>query len=155
PAVVSTSALAPGLRPAGLTWRLLTPRGPRMGLRLVPCDTPGSERRMAAWAARSGAAVLLLTGTTLPGSPYGPVAAVWISGRLRPELGTAATDEPASGWTPWPRDTSAAATALFVQELLSGVRPTPEPLRRLAALVERSARAAITPQRADTPVSCL
>lgn len=155
PAVVSTSALAPGLRPAGLTWRLLAPRGPRLGLRVVPCDTPGSERSTAAWAAHSGAAVLLLAGATPTGSRHCPRAEVWIGGRLRPELGIPATDEPASGWTPLPRDTGAAASALFVQELLSGVRPTPEPLRRLAWLVERAARAALTEHCANTPVSCL
>jgi hypothetical protein len=44
---------------------------------------------------------------------------------------------------------------MFVQELLSGVRPTPQPLRRLAGLVERTARATVTPSYVHAPVSCL
>jgi hypothetical protein len=155
PAVVATSALAAGLRPAGMGWQLMAPQSPRPCLRVVPCDAPGSARDAAAWAARSGAAVLLLVGEPMTDPHHGPRAEVWIGGRFRADLATPATDESPAGWTPLPHDTGAAATALFVQELLSGVRPTPQPLRRLAWLVERTAWATVTPSDAHVPVSCL
>jgi hypothetical protein len=155
PAVVASSALGPRPRPTGVGWQLLAPQGPRPCLRVVPCDAPGGARSAAAWAARSGAAVLLLVGSPITDPHLGPRAEVWIDGQFRADLAAPATDESPAGWTPLPLDTGAAATALFVQELLSGVRPTPQPLRRLAWLVERTALATVTPACAHAPVSCL
>jgi hypothetical protein len=155
PAVVASSALAAGLLPTGMGWQFMAPQGPRPCLRVVPCDAPGGARSAAAWAARSGAAVLLLVGAPITDPHHGPRAEVWIGGQFRADLAAPATDESPAGWTPLPHDTGAAATALFVQELLSGVRPTPQPLRRLAWLVERAALATVTPTDAHAPVSCL
>jgi hypothetical protein len=155
PAVVATSALAPRPRPTDMGWQLMAPQGPRPCLRVVPCDAAGGARSAAAWAARSGAAVLLLVGAPITDPHHGPRAEVWMGGQLRTDLAAPATDESPAKWTPLPHDTGAAATALFVQELLSGVRPTPQPLRRLAWLVERAAWATVTPTCARAPVSCL
>ena len=66
PAVVASSALAPRSRPMGMEWKLMAPQGLRPCLRVVPCDAPGDARSAAAWAARSGAAVLLLVGAPIP-----------------------------------------------------------------------------------------
>jgi len=155
PAVVASSALAAGLGPTGMGWQFMVPQGPRPCLRVVPCDAPGSARSAAAWAAHSGAAALLLVGEPITDQHHGPRSEVWIGGRLRADLAAPASDESPAGWTPLPHDTGAAATALFVQELLSGVRPTPQPLRRLAWLVERAAVATVTQTDAHAPVSCL
>ncbi|MCA3240996.1 MAG: hypothetical protein ING89_06840 [Rubrivivax sp.] len=155
PAVVATSALAAGRLPAGVQWQLMAPQGLRPCLRVLPCNAPGSARSAADWAARSGAAVLLLVGAPITDPHHGPQAEVWIGGQFRADLAAPAPDESPAGWTPLPHDTGAAATALFVQELLSGVRPTPQPLRRLAGLVERTAWATVTPSDAHAPVSCL
>jgi hypothetical protein len=155
PAVVASSALAPHPRPAGMGWKLMAPSGPRPCLRVVPCDAPGDARSAAAWAARSGAAVLLLVGAPITDPHHGPRAEVWIGGQFRADMAALAADESPARWTPLPHDTGAAVTALFVQELLSGVRPTPQPLRELAWLVERAAWVTVTKAHARAPVSCL
>jgi hypothetical protein len=69
PAVVATSALAAGRLPVGMQWQFMAPQGQRPCLRVLPCNAPGSARSAADWAARSGAAVLLLVGATFPPPP--------------------------------------------------------------------------------------
>ncbi len=155
PAVVASAALAQGHWPPSPGWQLMAPQGPRPCLRVVPCHAAGGARSAAAWAARSGAAVLLLVGAPITDPRHSPRAEVWIGGHFRADLAAPAPDESPAGWTPLPHNTGAAATALFVQELLSGVRPTPQPLRQLAWLVERAAMATVTTTDANTPVSCL
>lgn len=109
---------------------------------MLPCQAPANEAHAVAWAARSGSAALLLAGMPLADPRHCPRVEVWLGGRHRPDLGTAAADEPPARWAPLPSGRGAAATALYVQELLSGERPMPGPWDHLARLVDRAIDAA-------------
>ena len=50
-------------------------------------------------------------------------------------VGLGLSPEPMERWAAGARGSGAAAAAVFVQDVLSGARPLPEPLRRLAACV--------------------
>ncbi len=130
PAVVATGLIAP---PEGAaSWPLATPRGPRQVLHVVPCDDLAAEQQASAWAAHGGAAALLLAGPFGIDAHHGPRIDVWFDGCRQPLLGSAATDEPPAHRAPLPRDSSAAAAAVFAQQVLSGERPAPGPMLALA-----------------------
>jgi anthranilate phosphoribosyltransferase len=107
-------------------------------LRLVNHTHPEFGALMAQWAATGEADAMLLRGTE--GEPVAdprrlPRIDTWIGGRLVPAASAPAQDG-ALADLPWlPADTSAAGTALYVQEVLSGMRPAPLPLQRQLALV--------------------
>jgi hypothetical protein len=59
----------------------------------------------------------------------------WMAGLMRPELSSAAQEGVLSEMPLLPRATDAASTAVYVQEILSGMRPAPGPLTRQAGLI--------------------
>lgn len=130
PAVVATGRITPAGGSAA--WPLATPRGPRQVLHVVRCDTPATEQQAAAWAAEGGAAAMLLAGPFGVDAHHGPRVEVWLDGHRHPSLGSAAADEPPAQRAPMPRDGSAAAAAVFAQQVLSGERPVPGPVQALA-----------------------
>lgn len=151
PAFVPTRVLSPplqalldlrqqiGLRGPGHTVaKMLNPVQGAAALRVVNHTHPEFGALMAQWAESSGADALLLRGTE--GEPVAdprrqPKLDMWIGGRQRPDL-SAAAHEGVLAELPWlPRETDAAATAVFVQEVLSGMRPVPQPLARQASLI--------------------
>jgi anthranilate phosphoribosyltransferase len=128
-----------GLRGPGHTVaKMLNPVQGAPSLRVVNHTHPEFGALMAQWAETSGADALLLRGTE--GEPVAdprrqPKLDMWLAGRQRPELSAPAHDGVLAE-LPWlPRETDAAATAVFVQEVVSGMRPVPQPLARQAALM--------------------
>jgi anthranilate phosphoribosyltransferase len=151
PAFVPTRVLSPplqalldlrqqiGLRGPGHTVaKMLNPVQGAAALRVVNHTHPEFGALMAQWAETSAVDALLLRGTE--GEPVAdprrhPKLDTWIDGRQRPDLSGPA-HEGVLAELPWlPRETDAAATAVFVQEVLSGMRPVPQPLARQAALI--------------------
>jgi len=151
PAFVPTRVLCPplqslldlrqatGLRGPGHTVaKMLNPVVGAPALRVVNHTHPEFGKLMAEWAAHDGADALLLRGTE--GEPVAdprrqPRMDVWLAGQARADLSLPA-QEGVLTELPWlPRDTDAASTAVYVQEVLSGMRPLPAPLARQAALI--------------------
>jgi anthranilate phosphoribosyltransferase len=128
-----------GLRGPGHTVaKMLNPVQGAPALRVVNHTHPEFGALMGRWADTSAADALLLRGTE--GEPVAdprrhPRLDMWLAGRQRPDLSGPA-HEGVLAELPWlPRETDAAATALFVQEVLSGMRPMPQPLARQSALI--------------------
>jgi anthranilate phosphoribosyltransferase len=168
PAFVPTSVLCPslqglldlrrlvGLRGPGHTVaKMLNPVHGAPALRLVNHTHPEFGALMAAWAQREAIDAVLLRGTE--GEPVAdprrqPRIDTWLGGVLRPELSLAAQEGVLTELPLLPRATDAASTAVYVQEVLSGMCPAPAPLARQAAMVvaaaaalqDRSARMALT-----------
>jgi hypothetical protein len=131
---------------------------PARVLRVVPCRTAEAERDLAAWAAASRVDALGVADGALGDARRCPRVEVWIGGRHRPELGHAAQAEPPARWAPLPREPDGTATAVFVQQVMSGERPMPEPLRQLAGLIGRAAEACAQEpagRLGEPPRSCL
>ncbi len=151
PAFVPTALLNPrlqglldlrlqlGVRGPGHTLaKMLNPVTGAPALRLVNHTHPEFGALMTAWAEASGADAMLLRGTE--GEPVAdprrqPRVDTWIGGRLRPELSLAAHEGVLTELPLLPRETDAANTAVYVQEVLSGMRPVPPPLARQAAQI--------------------
>ena len=151
PAFVPTRVLCPalqslldlrqavGLRGPGHTVaKMLNPVVGAPALRVVNHTHPEFGKLMAQWAEHDGADALLLRGTE--GEPVAdprrqPRMDVWMAGQPRADLSLPA-QEGVLAELPWlPRDTDAASTAVYVQEVLSGMRPLPAPLARQVALI--------------------
>ncbi len=151
PAFVPTGVLCPplqvlldlrrviGLRGPGHTVaKMMNPVTGAPALRLVNHTHPEFGALMSAWAQREGIDAMLLRGTE--GEPVAdprrlPRIDTWLGGALRPELCAAAQEGVLTELPLLPRDTDAAHTAVYLQEVLSGMRPAPAPLVRQAALV--------------------
>ena len=151
PAFVPTELLCPTLQtlldyrqalgvrgPGHTVAKMLNPVVGAPTLRLVNHTHPEFGALMAAWAETSGADAMLLRGTE--GEPVAdprrqPRVDTWLGGRLRPELSLAAHEGVLTELPRLPRETGAAHTAIYVQEVLSGMRPVPPPLARQAALI--------------------
>lgn len=154
PAFVPTRLLCPplqslldlrqaiGLRGPGHTVaKMLNPVQGAPALRVVNHTHPEFGRLMAQWAAHDQADALLLRGTE--GEPVAdprrqPRMDVLLGGQARADLSLPAQEGVLSE-LPWlPRETDAASTAVYVQEVLSGMRPLPVPVARQAALIMAS-----------------
>lgn len=151
PAFVPTAVLCPplqrlldyrqrlGLRGPGHTVaKMLNPVQGAPALRLVNHTHPEFGALMSAWAQRDTVDAMLLRGTE--GEPVAdprrqPRIDTWLAGSLRPELSAPAQEGVLAELPLLPRATDAASTAVYVQELLSGMRPLPAPVARQAALV--------------------
>ena len=151
PAFVPTALLCPTLQtlldrrqelgvrgPGHTVAKMLNPVLGAPALRLVNHTHPEFGALMAAWAERSGADAMLLRGTE--GEPVAdprrqPRIDTWIGGHLRPELSLPAHEGVLTELPLLPRETDAAHTAVYVQEVLSGMRPVPPPLARQAAQI--------------------
>jgi len=157
PAFVPTAVLCPklqvllemrqriGLRGPGHTVaKMLNPVKGAPALRLVNHTHPEFGALMAAWAQRDAVDAMLLRGTE--GEPVAdprrqPRIDTWLAGTLRPELSAPAQEGVLSEMPLLPRDTDAASTAVYVQEVISGTRPAPAPLARQVALIVAAAAA--------------
>ena len=151
PAFVPTELLCPTLQtlldfrqalgvrgPGHTVAKMLNPVAGAPALRLVNHTHPEFGVLMAAWAETSGADAMLLRGTE--GEPVAdprrqPRVDTWLGGHLRPELSLAAYEGVLTELPLLPRETDAAHTAVYVQEVLSGMRPLPTPLARQAAQI--------------------
>ena len=151
PAFLFTGVICPGLQDMLELRRLIGLRGPGHTvakmlnpihgapvLRVVNHTHPEFGVLMANWAQRSGADAMLLRGTE--GEPVAdprrqPRIDTWMEGSMRPELSALAHEGVLTELPLLPRATDAASTAVYVQEVLSGMRPAPTPLTRQAALI--------------------
>jgi anthranilate phosphoribosyltransferase len=128
-----------GLRgPGHMVAKMLDPVLGAPSLRLVNHTHPEFGALMSAWAQRDAVDAMLLRGTE--GEPVAdprrlPRIDTWLGGQLRPELGSSAQEGVLTELPLLPRETDAASTAVYVQEVLSGMRPAPPPLARQAALI--------------------
>ena len=107
-------------------------------LRLVNHTHPEFGALMAAWAQREGIDALLLRGTE--GEPVAdarrqPRIDTYLGGQPCAEASVPAQEGVLAELPLLPRANDAASTALYVQEVLSGMRPVPPPVARQAALV--------------------
>jgi anthranilate phosphoribosyltransferase len=151
PAFVPTAVLCPSLQALLDLRRVIGLRGPGHTvakminpvqgapvLRLVNHTHPEFGTLMSAWAQREGVDAMLLRGTE--GEPVAdprrqPRIDTWLAGTLRPELSMPAHEGVLTELPLLPRDTDPASTAVYVQEVLSGMRPAPTPLARQANLI--------------------
>lgn len=151
PAFVPTALLWPRLQPLLDLRRLIGLRGPghtvakmlnpvsgAPALRVVNHTHPEFGALMAAWAERERVDAMLLRGTE--GEPVAdprrqPRIDTWLDGTLQPELSTPAHEGVLTELPLLPRHNDAASTAMYVQEVLSGMRPAPSPLARQTALL--------------------
>jgi len=151
PAFVPTSILCPSLQGLLDVRRLIGLRGPGHTiakmlnpvqgapvLRLVNHTHPEFGALMSAWAQRSAVDAMLLRGTE--GEPVAdprrqPRIDTWLQGQFCPEFSAPAHEGVLTELPLLPRATDAASTAVYVQEVLSGMRPSPAPLARQAALI--------------------
>ncbi len=151
PAFVPTAVLCPplqrlldlrwtiGLRGPGHTVaKMLNPVQGAPALRLVNHTHPEFGALMADWAQREQVDAMLLRGTE--GEPVAdprrqPRIETLLGGVPRPDLSIAAQEGVLAELPLLPRDNDAASTALYVQEVLSGMRPAPPPLVRQAGLI--------------------
>lgn len=151
PAFVPTAVLCPplqrlldfrqrlGLRGPGHTVaKMLNPVQGAPALRLVNHTHPEFGALMSAWAQREAVDAMLLRGTE--GEPVAdprrqPRIDTWLAGTQRPELSAPAQEGVLAELPLLPRATDAASTAVYVQEVLSGMRPVPGPVARQAALI--------------------
>ena len=168
PAFVPTGVLCPALQALLDLRRLIGLRGPGhtvakmlnpvVGapvLRVVNHTHPEFGALMTAWAQREGVDAMLLRGTE--GEPVAdprrqPRIDTWLGGTLRPELCAASQEGVLAELPLLPRATDAASTAVYLQEVLSGMRPAPAPLARQAALIV-AAVASLQERHAALPLS--
>jgi anthranilate phosphoribosyltransferase len=134
-----------GLRGPGHTVaRMLNPVQRAPALRLVSHSRAEVGALMSAWAAREGADAQLLPGTE--GQPVAdprrqPRIDTWLGGALQTAFSAPAHDGPVAEWPLLPVATDTASAAVYVQEVLSGMRPAPAPLVRQAALIAAAVQA--------------
>jgi anthranilate phosphoribosyltransferase len=113
-------------------------------LRLVNHTHPEFGALMSGWAQREAVDAMLLRGTegeAVADPRRQPRIDTWLGGTLRPELSLPAHEGVLTELPLLPRATDAASTAVYVQEVLSGMRPAPVPLARQAGLIVAAAAA--------------
>ena len=135
-----------GVRNSGHTVaKMINPITGARSLRLASFTHPEFGRLMSDWAGQQHVDCQLLRGTE--GEPVAdprrqPRIDGWIDGVWRPELSLPAHEGVLAALPLLPRTHDAAATALYIQEVLSGERPAPVPLLRQVDLLQ-SALAAL------------
>ena len=107
-------------------------------LRLVNHTHPEFGALMSAWAHRDGVDAMLLRGTE--GEPVAdprrlPRIDTWLGGIWRADCSLPAQEGTLTELPLLPAATDAASTAVYVQEVLSGMRPVPTPVATQAALI--------------------
>jgi anthranilate phosphoribosyltransferase len=141
PAFVPTALLCPPLQslldlrgvlgvrgPGHTVAKMLNPVVGAPALRLVNHTHPEFAALMAQWAQAHAPDAVLLRGTE--GEPVAdprrqPRMDTWLAGVLRSDLSAQAQDGVLAELPVLPRQTDAASTAVYVQEVLSGSRPAP------------------------------
>jgi anthranilate phosphoribosyltransferase len=136
-----------GLRNSGHTVaKVLDPFPGAMSLRVVNYTHPEYATLLSAFAQDTGANAMLMRGTE--GEPVAdprrmPRLDVYVHGVLRADLSNPAHEGVLSELPVLPRDQNAAATAMYIQSVVSGEKPAPTPvLQHVDAL--RRALAAVT-----------
>jgi len=124
--------------PGHLVAKMLNPVLGAPALRLLSHTRPELGNLMTAWAESDATDAMLLPSTE--GEPVAdprrqPRIDTWLAGRWRADLSTAAQTGPLAELPLLPSGTGAATTALYVQEVISGMRPVPPPLARQAAMI--------------------
>jgi anthranilate phosphoribosyltransferase len=146
-----------GVRGPGHTVaKMLNPVIGAPALRLVSHSQAEMGAVMAAWARRDAVDAMLLPSTE--GEPVAdprrhPRIDTWLAGQWRAELSSAANTGALSEMPLLPSGTTAAGTALYVQEVVSGMRPAPAPLARQAALILAAVAALRDRPATQTPVA--
>ncbi len=151
PAFVPTEVLCPSLQALLELRRVVGLRGPGHTvakminpvqgapvLRLVNHTHPEFGALMSAWAQREAVDAMLLRGTegeAVADPRRQPRIDTWLGGTLHAELSAPAHEGVLTELPLLPRATDAASTAVYVQEVLSGMRPAPAPLARQAGLI--------------------
>ena len=151
PAFVPTEVLCPSLQALLELRRVVGLRGPghtvakminpvqgAPALRLVNHTHPEFGALMSSWAQREAVDAMLLRGTegeAVADPRRQPRIDTWMAGAQRPEFSLPAHEGVLTELPLLPRATDAASTAVYVQEVLSGMRPAPPPLARQAALI--------------------
>ena len=151
PAFVPTAVLCPPLQrlldfrqrlgvrgPGHTVAKMLNPVQGAPALRLVNHTHPEFGALMMAWAQGEAIDAMLLRGTE--GEPVAdprrqPRFDTFLAGVLRADLSLPAQEGVLTELPLLPRATDAASTAVYLQEVLSGMRPVPPPLARQAALI--------------------
>jgi anthranilate phosphoribosyltransferase len=143
-----------GLRNSGHTVaKLLAPcRGAAPALRVVNHTHPEYATLLASYLALAQADALLLRGTA--GEPSAdprrtPRMDVFVAGVARPELSQPAQEGVLAGLPVLPRSCDAATTAVYIQGVLSGEKPAPEPLARQVECIVHALAAAAEAARQD------
>ena len=154
PVFISTDLLCPplarlldvrrvvGLRNSGHTVaKLLDPFSAGRGFRVVNYTHPEYARLLADFAVQTRANLLLLRGTE--GEPVAdprrlPRLDVFIDGVARADLSLPAQEGPLSGLPLLPRTCDAATTAVYIQSVISGEKPAPEPLTQQVQVLSRA-----------------
>jgi anthranilate phosphoribosyltransferase len=129
-----------GLRNSGHTVAKVLPVCPG-ALRVVNYTHPEYATLLADYLAASHADALLMRGTE--GEPVAdarrtPRVDAYVAGQLRPELGLAAHDGVLTTLPVLPRSQDAATTARYVQSVVSGAVPAPQPIVNQVELVLRA-----------------
>ncbi|MEF7616312.1 DNA-binding protein YbiB [Aquincola sp. MAHUQ-54] len=131
-----------GLRNSGHTVaKMIDPVRGAPALRLASYTHPEFGELMAAYARQSGATMMLLRGTegeAVADPRRQPRIDSWIDGQPRPELGCPAQEGVLATMPLLPRTHDAATTALYIQAVMSGEKPAPDPLETQVALVMKS-----------------
>ncbi len=168
PAFVPTEVLCPSLQALLELRRVVGLRGPGhtvakminpvLGapvLRMVNHTHPEFGALMGAWAQREAVDAMLLRGTegeAVADPRRQPRIDTWLAGTLCPELSAPAHEGVLTELPLLPRATDAASTAVYVQEVLSGMRLAPAPLARQAGLIV-AAVAALQARQTDLALS--
>lgn len=143
-----------GLRgPGHAVAKMLDPVCGAPALRLVNHTHPEFGALMSGWAQREAIDTVLMRGTE--GEPFAdprrqPRIDTWLSGVLRSDLSVAAQEGVLAEMPLLPRETDAASTAVYVQEVISGTRPAPPPLSRQVALIAAAVAALCDRKRAPS-----
>lgn len=128
-----------GVRGPGHTVaKMLNPVVGARALRLLSHTQADLGALLSAWVQRDAVDAMLLPSTE--GEPVAdprrqPRIDTWLAGHWRAEFSGAAQTGALTELPLLPSNTGAASTALYVQEVLSGMRPAPPPLARQAALI--------------------
>jgi anthranilate phosphoribosyltransferase len=131
-----------GLRNSGHTVaKLLQPCIPGQALRVVNHTHPEYATMLTAFLAHTRADAVLMRGTE--GEPVAdprrmPKLDVFIDGRARADLSLAAQEGVLSELPLLPRTNDAATTAVYIQSVVSGEKPAPEPLSRQVECLTRA-----------------
>lgn len=154
PAFLCTDALCPplaklldvrwtiGLRNSGHTVaKMLNPVRGAQALRIASYTHPEFGELMGTFARQTGADMMLLRGTegeAVADPRRQPRIDCWINGQPRAELGCPAQEGVLATMPLLPRTHDAATTALYIQAVMSGEKPAPDPLEAQVSLVVKA-----------------
>lgn len=143
-----------GLRNSGHTVaKMLDPVRGAPALRITSYTHPEFGELMASYARQSAASMMLLRGTegeAVADPRRQPRIETWLGGQPCPELGCPAQEGVLATMPLLPREFDAATTAIYIQAVMSGEKPAPDPLERQVDLVLRALDAMTGARRVGT-----